>query len=413
MPFQSDLNPRYHQSAMAAPKFMLQDFSWHDRYRIEDPHPVLTPALLVYPEAVASNVQCTLNLLDGNPDRWRAHIKTAKLNFTLRMLLDRGVRNFKCATTLELREACRNGAADVLVAYPLMGANAQRVREIKQEFPRVAVEVLVENEEQIRQWQGSEIGIFLDINPGMNRTGIEQSETQRALDLARATKKAGLKFCGLHYYDGQFGAVSEPERTAAAHAGYDQLMKLLLELERNGLRVPEVITAGTPAFPCSLAYKAFRSSEFIHRISPGTIVYNDASSLTQLPEEYGYAPAALVLTRVVSHPHRGIATCDAGHKAVSADAGVPTCVVMGHPELTPLSPSEEHLPLAVQEGAEAPPIGDLLYLIPRHVCPTVNNFDAALIVRNGRVEAVEGVSARGHEGPLLMNSAKTLQAAEK
>ena len=398
---------------MAAQKFMLQDFPCHDRYRLLDPDPVLTPALLLYPEAVASNIQSTLNLLDSNADRWRAHIKTAKLNFTLRMLLDRGVRSFKCATTMELQQACRTGATDVLVAYPLIGANARRVRDIRKEFPKVAISVLVENEEQLRQWQGSPIGIFLDINPGMNRTGIEQGETQRVVHLAQAAKKSGLEFRGLHYYDGQFGSVAEPERTTAAHAGYDHLLELVHELESSALQVSEVITAGTPTFPCSLAYKGFRPSNFIHRVSPGTVVYNDATSLAQLPEEYGYAPAALVLARVVSHPHRGIVTCDAGHKAVSADAGVPTCVVMGHPELTPLSPSEEHLPLAVKEGAEPPQIGELLYLIPRHVCPTVNNFDAALLVRNGNIESVEKVSARGHEGPLLTNSAEARQPAEK
>jgi D-serine deaminase-like pyridoxal phosphate-dependent protein len=386
---------------MAPVKFMLQEFPWHDRYRIIDADSVLTPALAIYPEAVTSNIQNTLRLLGGNPDRWRPHIKTAKLSFTLRMLLDRGVRHFKCATTLELLEACRGGAIDVLVAYPVMGANATRVREIRQQFPRVSISVLAENEDQLRQWHGSNIGIFLDINPGMNRTGIEQSSRQRVVDLASATKQAGLDFRGLHYYDGQFGAVAEPERTEAAHAGYAQLMDLVRDLERAGIEVSEVVTAGTPAFPCSLTYQTFQSRDFIHRISPGTIVYNDATSLAQLPAEYGYAPAALVLTRVVSHPHSGIVTCDAGHKAVSADAGVPACVVIGHPQLTPLSPSEEHLPFAISENAEAPKIGDLLYLIPRHVCPTVNNFDAGLIVRNGRIESVEKVSARGHEGPLL------------
>jgi D-serine deaminase-like pyridoxal phosphate-dependent protein len=86
---------------------------------------------------------------------------------------------------------------------------------------------------------------------------------------------------------------------------------------------------------------------------------------------------------------------------------------MGHPELTPLSPSEEHLPLAVKEGAEAPHAGDLLYLIPRHVCPTVNNFDAALIVRNGKIESVQRVSARGHESPLINEPAAEPIAREQ
>jgi D-serine deaminase-like pyridoxal phosphate-dependent protein len=85
----------------------------------------------------------------------------------------------------------------------------------------------------------------------------------------------------------------------------------------------------------------------------------------------------------------GIITCDAEHKAVSADAGVPTCVAVGHSELTPLSPSEEHLPMAVQAGTAGPQVGEVLYLLPRHVCPTVNNFDCALLVQGGEIKSVE------------------------
>jgi D-serine deaminase-like pyridoxal phosphate-dependent protein len=165
-----------------------------------------------------------------------------------------------------------------------------------------------------------------------------------------------------------------------------------------------VITAGTPTFPASLSFKEFRGGDFIHRVSPGTLVYNDATSIAQLPREYGYEPAVLVAARVVSRPAAGIVTCDAGHKAVSADAGVPTCVVVGHPELTGLSPSEEHLPLQVT-GSEGPGLGELLYLLPRHVCPTVNNFDLALLVRDGVIESVERVSARGREMPLVAREA--------
>jgi D-serine deaminase-like pyridoxal phosphate-dependent protein len=386
---------------MAPTKFLLQEFPWHERYRVSDPERVLTPALALYPDAIASNIRCTLDLLAGRADRWRAHIKTAKLNYTLRMLIDRGVRNLKCATTLELLQACQTGATDVLVAFPLMGANAHRVREINNQHPGVRISVLAENEAQVHQWRGADVGIFLDINPGMNRTGIEQSSRQYVVELAQAVSQSGLEFRGLHYYDGQFGAVAEPQRTKAAHAGYDQLLGLVRDLEAAGIHVPEVVTAGTPTLPCSIAYPGFDNANFLHRVSPGTVVYHDATSLTQFPKEYGYAPAALVMARVISHPQPNIITCDAGHKAVSADAGVPTSVVVGHPELTPLSPSEEHLPFAVSEGPNSPQVGDILYLIPRHVCPTVNNFDAALILRNGQVESVEEVSARGHEGPLL------------
>jgi len=177
-------------------------------------------------------------------------------------------------------------------------------------------------------------------------------------------------------------------------------MHIIDTLAALGIEVPEVITAGTPAFPCSLSFSRFSNAPFVHRVSPGTVVYCDATSLGQLPPEYGYLPAAVVMTRVVSHPAPGMITCDAGHKTVSADAGVPTCVVLGHPELEPLAPSEEHLPMRVAGGAAVPAIGELLYLVPRRVCPTVNNFDHAVIAGEGTLVGVEPVSARGRERPV-------------
>jgi D-serine deaminase-like pyridoxal phosphate-dependent protein len=399
---------RHHNPAVSIERIMLSEFSWDRCYRVSDVDNVLTPALVMYPDVIASNIEQTLKLLGGDGDRWRAHIKTAKLGFTLRMLVERGIRNFKCATTLELLVACQSGARDVLFAYPAMGANARRAREIAQQFPDVRISVLAENDGQVRQWGGSRVGVFLDINPGMNRTGVEQSRSDKIVALARAIADAELEFRGLHYYDGQFGDLTPGERTRATHRGYDRLLGIVSELERSGINVQEVITSGTPTFLCSLNYEGFRRQKFVHRVSPGTVVYCDASSLEQLPKEYGYRPAALVLTRVVSSPRAGIITCDAGHKTVSADAGVPTCVVVGHPELTPLSPSEEHLPLAVKEGTTGPQVGEVLYLIPRHVCPTVNNFACALLVRDGEVESVESVTARGREAPLLAAADRAL-----
>jgi D-serine deaminase-like pyridoxal phosphate-dependent protein len=386
---------------MAALKFMLKESAWDEQFRVSDADNVLTPALIVYPEMIARNIERTLKLLDGDGDRWRVHIKTAKLAHTLKMLLERGVCNFKCATTLELLVACREGAKDVLFAYPAVGANARRVKEIAEEFPSTRIAVLVENEEQVQQWRGTRVGAFLDINPGMNRTGIEQSRSEKIVSIAAEIRDARLEFRGLHYYDGHYGGLDQPDRTTAAHAGYEQLLKIVSEIERSGGPIEEVITAGTPTFPCSLSYPGFRGKRFVHRISPGTVVYNDATSLAQLPPEYGYKPAVLVMSRVVSRPRTDMICCDGGHKAVSADAGVPTCVVVGHAELTPQSPSEEHLPMTISVGGTASKVGDVIYLLPRHVCPTVNNFDCAVLVRNQAADSVEKVSARGRETPLL------------
>jgi len=375
-----------------------------DDYRIEDVSRVMTPALAIYPEIVEANIRTTLRLLGGDANRWRPHVKTTKLAHMMGRLVSNGIANFKCSTSLELLTVCEAGAADVLVAYPMVGANARRVIEIAEQFSEKSISALVESREQIGAWQGSRIGLFIDVNPGMNRTGIEQDRVDEVIDLARGIQSAGQIFRGLHYYDGHLSSFALPERERIAHQGYDRLMELVAAFRRAHIEIAEVVTAGTPSFPSSLSYLPFHSSSFIHRASPGTVVYNDSSSLAQLPGEYGYRAAAAVISTVVSRPSQGRFTCDAGHKTVSADAGSPTCAVIGHPDFLPSKPSEEHLPIDTPEGSQAPSVGDVLYLLPRHICPTVNNFDYALLVISGTIARVEQVTSRGREGPLALTT---------
>ncbi len=365
-----------------------------ERYAFEGVDQIQTPALLIYPEMVEQNIQATLRLVGGDPERWRPHIKTAKLAAVIRQMIGRGVKNFKCSTTLELLTACEAGAEDVLLAFPVTGANARRTAELAQRYSGTQgtrVSVLVEAAEQARQWLGTGIGVFIDVNSGMNRTGVGQELVAEICELA---KGLGDQFRGLHYYDGHVKEVG------AAHAGYDRLLGLVGALAAAGCKTGEVITSGTPAAPFAMSHAGLGSGLFRHRISPGTVIYNDMTSLGQLTG-FGHVPAALVLTTVVSHPSPGTFTCDAGHKSVSADAGVPTCEVLGRPDFRPLKPSEEHLPMSVGDGACVPAIGCQLYLLPRHVCPTVNNFDDAVVVVAGKVRGMERVTARGHESPLV------------
>jgi D-serine deaminase-like pyridoxal phosphate-dependent protein len=386
---------------MTASKQAVSPIANIDEYRIAEIESVMTPALVIYPEIVEANIDATLRVLGGDANRWRPHVKTSKLGFVMRKMAERGVVNVKCATTLELKTAAEAGAEDILVAYPMMGANARRVRELALAMPDKRISALVENAEQVESWIGSDIGLFIDLNGGMDRTGIEQDHIDQVVQLAQVIEESGLVFRGLHYYDGQMSKYEDlATREVMAHQGYDQLMQIIAALNSAGIVIEEVITAGTPAFPCTLSYRPFAEAPFVHRASPGTVVYGDFTSAGQLPAEYGYRPAAVVVSTVVSHPMPGRLTCDAGHKAVSADAGVPTCTVLGHPELQPHKPSEEHLPIDAPAGVELPGVGDYLYLVPRHVCPTVNNFDDALLVVDGKIVGVERVTARGREIPV-------------
>jgi D-serine deaminase-like pyridoxal phosphate-dependent protein len=244
------------------------------------------------------------------------------------------------------------------------------------------------------------VGVFVDVNPGMDRTGAPIDQRERIAATARA---AGARLRGVHFYDGHLHQTDRTERTRAVHAGYDRLRELVRELEQAGASVAEVVTAGTPALLDALAYEGFAATGAPrHRVSAGTVVYHDARSQEQCPE-LGLRPAALVMARVVSRPAPDLATCDAGSKSLAAEAGDPCAVVLGRPDLEALRPSEEHLPLRGQPEA-LPSRGSILQLIPRHVCPTVNLAEQAALVDAGRLVDVVEVRARAHE--LLMPRAK-------
>jgi D-serine deaminase-like pyridoxal phosphate-dependent protein len=366
-------------------------------YELKDATRIATPALLVYPELVDANIQTTLRLAGGDANRWRPHIKTAKIGAVIRQLLGHGIKCLKCATTLELLTACEAGAEDVLLAFAVTGANARRTLELAERFPATRVSVLVESPEQAAFWIGTGVGVFIDVNPGMDRTGIGEGRVE---DICGLAQQIGAGFRGVHYYDGHMASEEK-----VAHAGYDRLIEIVDALSKAGMMPGEVITSGTPAAPFALTHAGLRGGGFVHRISPGTVVYNDVTSLGQLAG-LGYTAAALVLATVISHPRANMFTCDAGHKSVSVDSGVPNCAVLGRPDLRPLKPSEEHLPVDATATGDVPAIGSQVYLLPKHICPTVNNFDEALMVVGGEIRGLERVSARGHESPITFSASR-------
>lgn len=362
-----------------------------------------TPALVIDADAVAGNIAAMVRAIGGDPRRWRPHVKTAKLPFVFRQLLGAGLSRFKCATTLELATLLDAGATDVLVAFPHAGANVARIREIAAANPAARVTGLIEAPVHLDAWRDSGLDLFADLNPGMNRTG-GVADADRLASLAAAIGDAGCTFTGLHWYDGHMHGFDDlAARERAAHAGYDRLGAVVAALAARGVAVGEVIVAGTPAAVAASTYAPFAEWPTEVTVSPGTVVYNDTTSLAQLPPDWGLVPAVHVVATVVSHPTLSRFTCDAGHKAVSADAGVPTCAIVGHPDWSPQRPSEEHLPVDVAAGSPLPPIGSRIALRPRHVCPTVNNFDHAVIAAGGRLH-VEPVTARGREIPLASHS---------
>ncbi len=382
---------------------MVED-TLHDRAWMVSPAAMaelMTPALAVDLDRVRRNVAREIALA-GGPERWRPHVKTAKISAVLRELVRSGVRQFKCATTREavcLLEVLRDegvAGGDLLLAYPLVGPGLIRLGRIAEQYAEARLSVLVETAASVPELPANVDG-FIDINPGMHRTGVLLDGEDGARRVGALAARLGARFRGLHYYDGHHSQADPEVRRAAIHAGYESLLELVRTLGAAGTPVREAITAGTPAFLEGAGFRGFTSeADLVHRLSPGTVVYHDLRTERENPA-LGLEPAALVHARVVSHPRAGRVTCDAGSKAVAFEGRGPHCLALGRPELEAETPNEEHLPLRIARGARTPERGELLALFPWHVCPTVNLADEAVLVEDGRVLGVVPVSARGHE----------------
>lgn len=356
-----------------------------------------SPVLLVWLDAVRHNIRVVLRSLGGDPDRWRPHLKTTKLPIVWNELMAAGLRSFKCATTREAAtfiELVRNqdtAELDLLVAYPHRGANLARINQLAQSAGGVRLAALCEDVAHLDEFSPS-LGVFIDLNSGMNRTGIPLDDRDAIEAVAR---HAGRRFRGLHFYDGHIRSADPTERRQSVYAGLARLAEIIEWLQSRGLAVAEAVTSGTPGFLDAAASGALGGAGK-HSVSPGTVVFHDECTRELLPG-LDLQPAAMVLTRIISHPAPDIVTCDAGSKSLAAEAGDPCCRVVDHPELTALKPSEEHLPLRLLESATPPARGDTLLLVPRHVCPTVNMADEAIIIEDGGGRSIERITARGHE----------------
>jgi D-serine deaminase-like pyridoxal phosphate-dependent protein len=359
---------------------------------------LLSPALVIYLDRVRENLRRVIGHGRGDAERWRPHIKSVKIAEVLAEMTRVGLRQFKCATTREAtellgvldRQGIRGG--DLLLAYPLVGPGLERLSRLARAHGSARVSVLCEDPRFV-DGIDERVSIFVDVNPGMNRTGVPLARPDVVCEVAR---RAGVRFRGLHFYDGHVHGADASERRRMAFEGYDRLIDLVGMLQRGGLQVGEIVTSGTPSFLYALEYSPFADLPgTVHRVSPGTVVYHDLRYEQEI-EDLDLVPAAMVFSRVVSHPAEHTITCDAGSKSIAAEAGDPCAFVLGHPELEALQPSEEHLPLRVREG-RCPERGESLLLIPRHVCPTVNLAEQALLVEPGGVSDVVPVGARAHD----------------
>jgi D-serine deaminase-like pyridoxal phosphate-dependent protein len=212
-------------------------------------------------------------------------------------------------------------------------------------------------------------------------------KTVNALDLFNECENSrGINIIGLHAYDGHIRDTDVDERKQKTDAAFNDVIKLADKIESVTEKKLQIVAGGSPTFPVH----AQRSDV---ECSPGTFVFWDHGYKTQFADE-PFEYAAFVITRVISVVDEYTICVDLGHKSVAAENVLEKRVYFLNAEnAQPVGQSEEHLVLKVDD-ASVYKVGDVLYGVPYHICPTVALYERAIVVENNKVVGEWKVVAR-------------------
>lgn len=349
---------------------------WED-YIVAQPEDIETPALLVFEEKLEHNIRATVELA-GGPQNLMPHVKTHKSADILRRQMEAGIQAFKCATLKEAEMIAHEGASEALLSYPLAQAGkAKRFVQLQQKYPQTQWFALassprhLETLSQAALEAGVTVSVMVDLDVGMHRTGIDPGDPAFQLCL-RISETSGLKFGGLHAYDGHNEQTDLSEREAAARKALGFVRELETRLRKIGFEEFSIVMGGSPCYPYYAREKGIKAS-------PGTTVYWDGGYSKNMPD-LPFRCCTLVLTQVVDENQAlGLITLDLGSKAICSDKPLPDRATFpGYPNLKIVRQNEEHLVL--ETSGYSLSIGDYLLAIPRHVCTAVIHYSGARLI---------------------------------
>jgi D-serine deaminase-like pyridoxal phosphate-dependent protein len=358
-------------------------------FEVLDADKITSPSLLVYPDRVEANIRKMVEIA-GDVNRLRPHVKTHKMPEIVRLQIKHDIKKFKCSTIAEAEMCAKCGAPDVLLALQPVGPNIERFFRLKHEYPGTKFSCITDSENIIRQLADSAIKhglkthLWIDINNGMNRTGITPDDKAASM-FEMITRLPMLEAEGLHVYDGHIREKEFSLRKQISDEAFFPVFRLAEKLRKSTSRPVEIVAGGSPTF----RVHALREGV---DCSPGTVLLWDYGYGSSLPD-MEFLHAAVLLTRIVSKPAEGLICLDLGHKAVASEMPHPRVKFMGIDEYTVSNHSEEHLVIkSVNTGKMA--VGDILYGIPWHICPTVDRHDSVTIIENRKVAGKWSVDAR-------------------
>lgn len=361
-------------------------------YNIEEVENLDSPALVIYLDRVRRNIATLVDMVD-DVNQLRPHVKTHKSPDITRLLLESGIQKFKCATIAEAEMLGQCNAPDVLLAYQPMGPKIDRFLQLMDKYSQTRYSCLVDNMDSARDISSRAeafhvtVPVFIDLNVGMNRTGIAAGPPAMEL-IEQIEKLPGIRVVGLHVYDGHIHTVDLDERKRECDEAFRPVLEMNRKLQELGYALT-IVAGGSPTFPIHIRRMNVECS-------PGTFIYWDKGYQDILPEQK-FEPAALVVSRVISHPGDKIFCLDLGHKSIASENPLNRRVSFyDAPPMKFIGQSEEHLVVQCESNRDLH-VGDVLYGIPIHICPTVALYDHVRVVENRKVVDSWPVNARNRE----------------
>ncbi len=333
-----------------------------------------TPAAVVEPEIVHRNIERMAGYAAEKGIGLRPHTKTHKSSWVAAKQVRAGAVGLTVATVREA-EVMAPVTDDLLVAYP--SVEPRRCERIAGLAAERTVRVALDGDAaadaigSAAARVGSTVGILVDVDVGLGRTGVQRADEVRRL-AGRVAETPALRLDGVMFYPGHIWSL--PQQQADELRAVDRVVGEALAAWHAADAAEPIVSGGsTPtAFQ---SHHVSRATE----VRPGTYVYNDMNCVRG-----GFASvedcAVRVLTTVVSDAVPGQVVVDAGSKALTGE-GCRTAADSGHGHVVELPGakvdhlSEEHGQVDVRRCERRPAVGERVTIVPNHVCPCVNLHD--------------------------------------
>ncbi|UGA46248.1 D-TA family PLP-dependent enzyme [Bradyrhizobium quebecense] len=342
-----------------------------------------TPCAVIDMDRVERNIARIQKACDEAGIANRPHIKTHKNPMLAQLQIKAGAKGITCQKLGEAEIMADSGIDDILISYNLLGDEKMARLGALQGKANVTVaadnSVVVGDLPKAAAASGRPLSVVVECDTGRKRAGVETPAEAIALAREIAGSK-GLTFAGFMLYPTETG-------WADAQKFYDEA---LAGVRAHGLDATIVSTGGTP----NLVNLGRLKGGTEHRF--GTYIYNDRMQVAAGVATWDDC-ALHVYSTVVSRagPERGI--LDAGSKTLTSDTGglEGHGLILEHPEAKIARFAEEHGFLDLSRSNTRPNVGDVVRIVPNHVCVVVNMMDEVVMVRGEEIIGALPVTARG------------------